>query len=46
MFGLAEAGTLTVTAKYINSSGVEQPLQYAYVYLHNASQKPPLEILL
>ncbi len=42
--GLAEgAGTLTVTFKYRNSSGVEQPLAYAFVYLRNAAAEPPLE---
>ena len=40
---LAGSGTLTVTFKYKDSSGVEQPLSGAYVYLHDASKKPPVE---
>jgi hypothetical protein len=41
--GVAEAGTLSLTFKYKNSSGVEQPLNYAYVYLRNAANEPPME---
>ena len=37
------SGTLTVTFKYKDSGGFEQPLSGAYVYLHDASKKPPLE---
>jgi hypothetical protein len=37
------SGTLTVTFKYKDSSGVEQPLSSAYVYLQGASKKPPIE---
>ena len=37
------SGTLTVTFKYKDNSGFEQPLPSAYVYLHDASKKPPLE---
>ncbi len=40
---LAGSGTLTVTFKYRDSNGVEQPLSSAYVYLHDASKKPPVE---
>jgi hypothetical protein len=40
---LAGSGTLTVTFKYKDSSGFEQPLSSAYVYLHDASKKPPVE---
>ena len=41
--GVAEAGTLTLTFKYKNSAGVEQPLPYAYAYLRNAANEPPME---
>jgi len=42
--GVAEgAGTLKLTFKYKNSAGVEQPLSYAYVYLRNAANEPPME---
>jgi len=41
--GVAEAGTLTLTFKYKNSAGVEQPLSYSYVYLRNAANEPPME---
>ena len=42
--GPAEAtGTLTVTFKYTDSNNVQQPLAYAYVYLHNAAEGPPME---
>jgi hypothetical protein len=42
--GVAEgAGTLRLTFKYKNSAGVEQPLSYAYVYLRNAANEPPME---
>ena len=37
------SGTLTVTFKYKDNSGFEQPLSGAYIYLHEASKKPPLE---
>jgi len=37
------AGTLTLTFKYKNSAGVEQPLNYAYVYLRSAANEPPME---
>jgi hypothetical protein len=40
---LAGSGTLTVTFKYKDNNGVEQPLSSAYIYLHDASKKPPLE---
>jgi hypothetical protein len=40
---LAGSGTLTVTCKYKDNNGVEQPLSSAYVYLHDASKKPPME---
>lgn len=39
----AANGTLRVTFKYINSSGVEQPLQTAYLYLQDGTTTPPLE---
>jgi len=41
--GVADAGTLTLTFKYKNSAGVDQPLSYAYVYLRNAANEPPME---
>ena len=43
--GMAEAanGTVKVTLKYKNGSGVEQPLVSAYLYLRNAAESPPLE---
>jgi hypothetical protein len=42
--GLAEgAGTLTLTFKYRDSSGVDQPLSSSYVYLRNAANEPPME---
>ena len=37
------AGTLRLTFKYKNSSGVEQPLSYAYVYLRDGAAAPPVE---
>jgi len=40
---LAGSGTLTVTFKYKDSGGFEQPLSGAYVYLQDGSKKPPLE---
>ena len=40
---LAGSGTLTVTFKYKDTNGVEQPLSGAYVYLHDASKKPPAD---
>jgi hypothetical protein len=40
---VAGSGTLTVTFKYKDSNGVEQPLSGAYVYLHDAAIKPPVE---
>lgn len=42
---LAEAnGTVTVTFKNRDASGVETPLSYAYIYLRPASELPPKEI--
>ncbi len=42
--GVSEgAGTLTLTFKYKNSSGVETPLAYSYVYLRSAANEPPME---
>jgi len=42
--GRAEAnGTLTLKFQYVNSSGVAVPLSWAYVYLHDASESPPME---
>jgi len=40
---LAGSGSLTVTFKYRDSGGFEQPLESAYVYLHDASKKLLLE---
>lgn len=42
---MAEAanGTVKVTFKYTNGSGVEQPLRSAYLYLQNGNEEPPLE---
>jgi hypothetical protein len=40
---LAEAGTLSVTLKYVDNNGIEQPLPRAYVYLQDGSAKPPME---
>jgi hypothetical protein len=43
-FGRAEAnGTLILTFQYVNNSGVATPLNYAYVYLHLASESAPME---
>ena len=42
--GVAEgAGTLRLTFKYKNSTGVEQPLSYAYVYLRDRASGAPVE---
>jgi hypothetical protein len=42
--GVAEgAGTLKVTFKSQDASGVETPLSYGYVYLRNAASEPPME---
>jgi hypothetical protein len=37
------SGTLTVTFKYKDSSGFEQPLSGAYIYLQDGSKMPPVE---
>ncbi len=41
--GWAGMGTLTVTFKYKDNNGVEQPLSGAYVYLQDASRNAPME---
>ncbi len=42
--GVAEgAGTLTLTFKYKDSTGVELPLYGAYAYLRSAANEPPME---
>jgi hypothetical protein len=42
--GLAgDSGTLTVTCKYFDDNGIEQPLSGAYVYLHDESKKPHVD---
>jgi hypothetical protein len=44
LVGVAEgAGTLSVTLRGKNASGVEVPLSYAYVYLRSAASEPPME---
>jgi hypothetical protein len=40
---LAGMGTLTVTFKYKDNNGIEQPLSGAYVYLQDASRNAPME---
>ena len=37
------AGSLTVTVRGKNASGVTVPLAYAYVYLRSAAKEPPME---
>jgi len=37
------SGTLTGTLNYKDTNGVDQPLSGAYIYLHDASKKPPME---
>jgi hypothetical protein len=43
--GSSEAanGTVRVTFKYKDGSGIEQSLPYAYLYLRFAAEKPPLQ---
>lgn len=43
--GMAKAanGTVQVTFKYRNGSGVEQPLSSTYLYLRQGAENPPLE---
>lgn len=42
--GLALAnGTIRVTFKYKDESGAEQPLTYAYLYLRDSTNPPPVE---
>jgi hypothetical protein len=40
---LAADGTVKVTFKYQDGSGVEKPLSHAYLYLRDGTDPPPLE---